>query len=194
MLNSNLNKVKSKVILIFYIFLFTISFVPNVSASCSEGQININDASKEELDKIYGIGPVKAQAIIDSRSFDSVDDLIKVNGIGQITLDKIKDQNLACVKEENEEGSNDNEPVEEKSQEEDESDKEKNVNRAEELELNTIEKQNEVSVINLTKDIKIEDNNENKYRTYAIYGFVVFCILLIVLFILRKNRFENEFN
>ena len=100
MLNSNLNRVKSKVILIFYIFLFTISFAPNVSASCSEGQIDINTASAEELDELYGIGPVKAEAIIHARTFDFIDDLINVNGIGEVTLNKIKEEGLACVEDE----------------------------------------------------------------------------------------------
>ena len=48
---------------------------------------------------MYGIGPVKAQAIINSRPFESIDDLINVSGIGEVTLIKIKDQNLACVNE-----------------------------------------------------------------------------------------------
>jgi len=235
MLNLSLNRIKPKTILIFYIFLFMISFTPNISASCSEGQININNASKEELDEIYGIGPVKAQNIIDTRPFDSIDDLIKVNGIGQITLDKIKNQDLACVEEDiieepieetsqqeenqgslesndesNEETSqqeenqgsleSNDESNEETSQQEEKTSEENNLDEIEEIKLNEVEKQNKVSVINLTasvidltKNIKTKDSNENTSRTYAIYGFIVFCILLIVLFILRKNRFENEF-
>ena len=59
--------------------------------------ININTASLQELDKITGIGPKYAQAIIDARPFSSVDDLLKVKGIGEITLQKIKEQGLACV-------------------------------------------------------------------------------------------------
>jgi len=61
-----------------------------------ETKININTASSEELQTLYGIGPVKAQAIIDYRNengfFRSVDELINVSGIGPKTLEKIRDQ------------------------------------------------------------------------------------------------------
>ncbi|MEK7562407.1 MAG: lamin tail domain-containing protein [Patescibacteria group bacterium] len=59
--------------------------------------VNINTAALDELDQIIGIGPALGQRIIDARPFLSVDDLLSVKGIGEKTLQKIKDQGLACV-------------------------------------------------------------------------------------------------
>ena len=57
--------------------------------------ININTASKEELQAITGVGPVLAQRMIEARPFYSLSDLIMVSGIGQTTLDKIIAQDCA---------------------------------------------------------------------------------------------------
>jgi competence protein ComEA len=60
------------------------------------GKININTASAEELDKLPGIGPSIAQAIIDYRTknglFKQIEDINDVKGIGDALFEKIKDQ------------------------------------------------------------------------------------------------------
>jgi len=82
---------KSLLVFSFFIFLLLPIFV------LATDRIDINIASLKELELLSGIGPVKAQAIIDARPFSSVDDLLRVKGIGPITLQKIKDQGLAYV-------------------------------------------------------------------------------------------------
>lgn len=62
---------------------------PNLSES---GKININTASKQELESLLGIGPVKAQAIIDNRPYKSAEDVMNVKGIKEGTFDQIKDR------------------------------------------------------------------------------------------------------
>jgi competence protein ComEA len=57
--------------------------------------ININTAPLAELDRLPGIGPDKAQKIIDYRKtngpFAAITDIQEVSGIGPVTFEKIKD-------------------------------------------------------------------------------------------------------
>jgi len=175
--------------------------ISTISASCDKGQIDINTASKEELKKLDGIGDGLAQRIIDFRDeklFSSIDELIEVPYIGNITLDKIKEQELACVNGQEEE------PIEEAEEDKETTKEEIIVEERQEMEeLQEIAEPVsreiepiELQTINLNpKVIKSEDDNENLSKSnYAIYGLVFFCVLLVVLFIFRKNKYnKNEF-
>jgi competence protein ComEA len=68
-----------------------------ISSSPKENDIiNINTAEKVQLNTLTGIGDVKSDAIIKYREekggFKSVDELIKVDGIGEKTLSKFIDK------------------------------------------------------------------------------------------------------
>lgn len=60
------------------------------------GPVNINTASLEALQTLTGIGPSKAQDIIDYRNqvgrFQKPEDITNVKGIGKGTYEKIKDK------------------------------------------------------------------------------------------------------
>jgi competence protein ComEA len=65
-----------------------------VSAVSTGGQVNLNKASVAELDRLNGVGPALAQAIVDYREqnggFKNIEELKLVPGIGEKLFAKIK--------------------------------------------------------------------------------------------------------
>lgn len=66
-----------------------------VSSGTMNEKIRLNYATQEEIETLSGIGPSKAQAIIQYREengfFQSVEDLLNISGIGEKTLEDIRD-------------------------------------------------------------------------------------------------------
>lgn len=69
------------------------------SEDAVSGPLNINTATEAQLEALDGIGETKARAIVEYREshgdFASVEQLTRVDGIGDATLDKIREQ--ICV-------------------------------------------------------------------------------------------------
>lgn len=67
----------------------------SAGATAVSNLVNINTANAAELQTLSGVGPSMAQSIIDERTqngpFTSIEDLMRVSGIGEKKFAKIKD-------------------------------------------------------------------------------------------------------
>jgi competence protein ComEA len=67
---------------------------PPKTVSQSQSPVNLNTATKADLEKLPGIGPSMAQRILDYRqkngSFKKVEELMNIQGIGEKSFLKLK--------------------------------------------------------------------------------------------------------
>lgn len=74
-----------------------LAFIVFFAFSCiGTAAVNLNTASKEELETVNGIGPQKAEAILEYRRrngpFKKVDDLKKVSGFGDKSVKNMRSE------------------------------------------------------------------------------------------------------
>lgn len=67
----------------------------STSSNAPDLVLDLNKATAEEFEKLPGIGPAKAKAMVDyqkSHGYRKVEDVTKIQGIGRKTLQKLRPQ------------------------------------------------------------------------------------------------------
>lgn len=63
--------------------------------SSNRDKVNLNTATQSDLETLPGIGPAKAQTILEYREqngpFQTIEDIMKISGFGEKTFEKLKD-------------------------------------------------------------------------------------------------------
>lgn len=65
--------------------------VPERAGDTGSERVSVNSASEADLQRVPGIGPVTAKRIVEARPYSSLGDLLRVKGIGEKTLDGLRD-------------------------------------------------------------------------------------------------------
>ena len=174
-----------------------------IHAGCESNQIDINSAPAEDLDKIVWVGNTTAQKIINARPFNSIEDLLNISGIGDKKLQDIKTQALACVEFQKESPNKESSVIED-----DNSSPEKNSSTynpfefipASGVQTNSSNNENitrETIILSSqsgdTKNIKIKENVKTKSINYSLIGLILFSVLIVVLLLFKRRKYENEF-
>jgi len=81
--------------LFYFAGIVFVLFFISIICYASDTKIDINTASAKELMKLPGIGKITAESIIKYRQnikkFSSIEDLMKIKGLGKKKFKKIKD-------------------------------------------------------------------------------------------------------
>lgn len=82
--------------LVALLLALPLAFLPLTGLAQEVAPIAVNEADAEMLAELPGIGDVKAEAIVEDREangpFADADDLTRVSGIGETTVEGLRDQ------------------------------------------------------------------------------------------------------
>ena len=172
-------------IIVFVIIVLILTFI---SAKCSENQVNINAADKNELIKIKYIGDSRAEQLISLRPFNSIDELVKIKGIGETYLQRIKEQGLACV--DNQENTTETKITKKHKKKTNETQNSFQKENKTSLKKENLTKTSQIEVIKLNPQvIKTFNSEKNKEKeNYALYGFIAFSFLIIALVAIKQYK------
>ncbi len=84
--------------------LFSLALLFAFSGALYAGQVNINTADAKQIaSELSGIGAVRAEAVVlyrkENGKFKSIDELVKVPGIGKKTLEKNRSNIVLSIQE-----------------------------------------------------------------------------------------------
>lgn len=181
----------------FFGIILLLLLLSGVSGLCDEGQVDINAATAEELQRLKGIGPVYSERIIDLRPYTSLDELIAVKGIGEVTLQNIKEEGLACISEEDRSPEEDDATEKEESHEESR-DTEPSSSEGKEPESEPPSSQSILSsepILLEPKDIKTTSTAEKRDIDYAFLGIITLGLFMGLVVAMKYTRKDyNEFD